>query len=289
VGNVAQATSTATLAPADDGSIVSVAESHVEGLAVGPITIGEIKSTARMRSDPAGASVPTTDLQINAMRIGGVAVQVHSDGIGFGEPTVPLPIDATLTELLGDSGMTIELVAPRHVDNTVTAPAIQITMPYETPPASDLGGHTGTLRIVVGSATATLTAAGSGGSEVAIDTGGGAPELSETASFPPEATTATSDAPALVEGMTELPPSVPLTDLVDVPVESAAPSPSPSGSPADTAGPAAASGSPAEAASGAPHRLVSTLDASGSYAMAMVASAALALVWPLRRFLGGTS
>lgn len=296
VGNLAQATSTATLAPQDDGSIVSMAESHVEGLAVGPITIGEIKSTARMQSDAAGASVPTTDLQINAMRIGGVAVQVHPEGIGFGEPSVPLPIEASLKELLGHAGMTIELVGPRHVDNTVTAPALEITMPYETPPAGELGGHTGTLRIVVGSATATLTAAGgSEGSEVAIGTGGGAPELTEPASIPPAATAVTSDAAPFVQGMTELSPSVPLTDLVDVPAElpatatAPAPPPASSGSPDDTVGPAAPGVSPAAAASGATRQFVSALDASGSYVMAVLSSAALAMVWPMRRFLGGNS
>jgi hypothetical protein len=290
VGNVGQATSTAMLAPEDDGSIVSVAESHVEGLVVGPIAIGEIKSTARMRSDASGTSVPTTDLQINALRIGGVAVQVHPGGIGFGEPTVPLPIETTLKELLGQSGMTIELIAPRHVDNTVTAPAIEITMPYETPPAGELGGHTGTLRIVVGSATATLTAAaGTEGSEVAIDTGGGAPELSEPASFPPAATTAVDDVTPLVQGTTEPAPSGPLSDLVDLPVESAVTAPAPSGSRADPAVPAASGVPPTAAASGATTHLVSALDASGSYLMAVVASAVLAMVWPLLRFLGGTS
>jgi hypothetical protein len=294
VGNVGQATSTAMLAPEDDGSIVSMAESHVEGLVVGPIAIGEIKSTARMRSDPSGASVPTTDLQINAMRIGGVAVQVHREGIGFGEPSVPLPIEASLKELLGHAGMTVTLIGPRHVDNTVTAPAIEITMPYETPPAGELGGHTGTLRIVVGSAAATLTAAaGSGGSEVAIDTGGGAPGLSEPAAFPPASTAAGSDTTSLVQGITEPAPSGPLSDLVDLPVESpasaTATAPAPSASTDDTTVPAASGAPPTAAASGATTQLVSALDASGSYLMAVVASAVLALVWPLRRFLGGTS
>ena len=89
----------------------------------------------------------------------------------------------------------------------------------------------------------------------------------------------------LVQDMTELAPPGPLTDLVDVPVESAAPS----GSPDNTVVPAASGISPAETASGSTSELVSTLHASGSYVMAVVASAALALVWPMRRFLGGTS
>jgi hypothetical protein len=169
VGNVARIASSASLAPQPDGTVLAEAVSHVEGLTVGPLTIGEISSTARMEADGTGTAVPSTEFHIYGVRVGGFPVEVKHDAVDLGGANVPLPLTAGISEALKPSGITVELLAARKTETSVLAPALQITVPYESPTVEKQGGYKGAVRLIIGSATATLTATAASPTDLTSD------------------------------------------------------------------------------------------------------------------------
>ena len=156
VGNLALVTSRASLGRGDHGSVVAKAVSLVEGLTIGPLTVGEVKSSAAVAADCSGIVTPSTSLEINAVRIGNIPVQVNQEGLYMGGPSVPLPLNATLREALKASGISVQLVAPRQpTPGKVVAPALEITMPFTSPELGE-GKSSGTVTIIAGSATASM-------------------------------------------------------------------------------------------------------------------------------------
>jgi len=162
VGDLALVTSRASLRRGDHGSVVAKSVSLAEGLAIGPLTVGEVKSSAAVAVDSSGVVTPSTTLEINAVRIGNIPVQVNQEGLYMGGPSVPLPLDATGREALKASGIWVQLVAPRQpTPGTVVAPALEITLPFTSPELGE-GKSSGTVTIIAGSATASMTAVAAG-------------------------------------------------------------------------------------------------------------------------------
>ena len=162
VGNLALVTSRASLGQGDHDSVVAKAVSRAEGLTIGPLTVGEVESSAAVAADRSGTVTPSTSLEIDAVRIGNIPVQVNQEGLYMGGPSVPLPLNATLQEVLKASGISVQLVAARQpTPGTVVAPALEITMPFTSPELGE-GKSSGTVTIVAGSATASMTGVAAG-------------------------------------------------------------------------------------------------------------------------------
>lgn len=150
-GRASLVTSTASVVGSADEVVVR-ARSDIEGLTIGPLTIGQITSTATQTLTSDGTVQQSTDLEISAIKIAGIAVSLGPDGIGIANQTVPIPVDSSLTNLLSAAGISVKFIEPQEFDNTVVAPTIEITMPFEVP---EIGP--GTMTVVFGYTSATMS------------------------------------------------------------------------------------------------------------------------------------
>jgi hypothetical protein len=213
-GNAALATSTASLVPTSDGSVVAKAQSDVQGLTIGPLTIGEIKSVASETVDASGTMTPASTLELAGVRIGGVPIELTPQGLVALGPTEPVPINPALAPLLKAAGISMQFVAPQQTATKVIAPALQITFPFATASIRNVGQFNGSLTVILGSATAEMhagqqgepvssgstasTATGSGSvSPLSVDGAVGLPPTSGGGGTSPVALAATPDSPPL--------------------------------------------------------------------------------------------
>ena|GEM_PF-6039472 len=151
-GSVGFATATSTVESlgATAGAVAS-AVSRVESVVVGPLTIGSVHSSVTVHLAPDGTATPKTDLAVTGVRIDGVPVAVTQDGLAAAGAAVPFTTDPALTGALARAGLTVELVAARHLDKGAVAPAVRITTPVPTP---GFGDGTGRMILVFGGASA---------------------------------------------------------------------------------------------------------------------------------------
>lgn len=181
-GNAALAMSTASVSPkltTQGTSVVAKAVADLQGLTVGPLTIGQVKSTAIQTLDSTGTVTPSTDLSITGVRIGGVPVELTPKGVVAGGPVQPVPLNDSVNGLLKSSGITVQFVAAQQHPDRVVAPALQITFPFAMPfPIPNVGQFHGTATMIVGSATTQMSGvaaqAGAGlgeGEDVTVGTG----------------------------------------------------------------------------------------------------------------------
>jgi hypothetical protein len=155
-GNVASIKSTARSGVEDDGSVLATATSDVQGLSVGPLTLGRVTSTASVRLKEDGTIEPTSSIRISALRIGGIDVAIDEKGLVLGSVNVPLPIGETLTALLAGAGLDARFTTAQTFDNAVIAPTLVISTQVET----GIGNAPGTASLTLGGATAALTGPG---------------------------------------------------------------------------------------------------------------------------------
>jgi hypothetical protein len=157
-GNAAMLTSNASLTPTTGGGVVAKAVSDLQGLSIGPLTLGEVKSTATETIDSTGTITPSSSLEISGLRIGGVPIGITPQGLSAGGVTVPLPINSTLNSLLKASGIKMELLPAQQFPGKVLAPALQVTVPFAMPFAiPQVGKFSGTVTMIVGSTTAQMS------------------------------------------------------------------------------------------------------------------------------------
>jgi hypothetical protein len=150
-GNAFFVTSHAAVVP-DAGDVVSTATSRVQALVLGPLTVGEVISSATETLGADGRTTPASSLQIAGLRIGGLPVSVTKDRLNLPGPSYPLPMDDPSGDSLKSSGISLHLVSAKSGAHEITAPAMVITAP------AALAGFTdgGTMTIVLGGATASM-------------------------------------------------------------------------------------------------------------------------------------
>jgi hypothetical protein len=198
-GNAGLMTSTASVAPGPDKTVVATATSDIQSITAGPLSIGEIKSIATETLSNDGTITATTSIAITGVAVGGAAVTVDGDGLTTPGPPVPLPINSTLKQLLSASGITVELAPARKLKGRVIAPAVLITMPVDT----SIGIQPGNLSVTFGGATAALSGASFGpttGETKPLDTttpvvGGTDPAMSPLLPGPPSVSGVTAPGP----------------------------------------------------------------------------------------------
>jgi hypothetical protein len=159
-GQTSGLTSRADITRAATGEVVAAATSDIQELAIGPLTIGHVVSTARMTMGADGAVTRFRDVHIDGVRIGGLAVTISSAGLDVGGVPVPAPVGSTLATLLKSAGITFELLPAQDFPDRVIAPAVRIMMPVS---GAIVGASKGTFAITVGSATAYLASVRAGG------------------------------------------------------------------------------------------------------------------------------
>jgi hypothetical protein len=180
-GNAALVTSGASLSPSSNGGVVAKATADLQGLTVGPLMLGEVKSVATETLDASGAVTPSTSLEIAGLRVGGVPVELAPQGLVAGGATYPVPINQTLNGLLKASGITMQVVSAQQFPGRVVAPALQVTFPFAMPfKIPNVGQFSGTATLIIGSATAQMSGAAAESGGGGASTGGAG---SETASL----------------------------------------------------------------------------------------------------------
>ena len=149
------ATSSAQIGPAG-GTVVARATSRLDGLTAGPLTIGAVTSVATETLDPSGKLTPSTELRVDGLKVGDVSFALSPQGFSGGGSTTPVPLNPSLETALKPSGITVRVVAAQTFPNRVVAPALEVTMPFDSGPFQ----YKGTITLAVGFATAAMSAAG---------------------------------------------------------------------------------------------------------------------------------
>ena len=155
VGRTAVVESVSRVAVEDDG-VVATAEVSVEGLTLGPLSIGEVRSSATQRLDSTGTVASTSTLVITGLRLGGLTFDLTPEGLSVAGAIVPLPVADLLTSVMDQSGITFEFLPSEEYPDRVVSPAVRITMPIKN---SGLGTGDGNLALTLGYSTAMVSAA----------------------------------------------------------------------------------------------------------------------------------
>ena len=116
-------------------------------------------SVATQTLDASGKVTPSTQLQIDGVAVNGQSFGLNPDGFGGGGSTVPVPLNPTLESVLKASGISVRFVAPQTYPNRVVAPALEVTMPFDSTPIPGVGQYKGTMTLTMGFATAAMTPA----------------------------------------------------------------------------------------------------------------------------------
>ena len=159
-GNAALVRSESSVVRNDDDSVVATAVSEVEGLAIGPLALGAVRSTATAEMSPTGAITFHSSIVVEAARLGGLPIAIGPNGVTLLGVPVDLPIGGTVEKLLSSSGLIVEFIPEQTFADRVVAGSLRVTIPYEMPaPVPPLGQLSGSLTFTIGSATASMTGA----------------------------------------------------------------------------------------------------------------------------------
>jgi hypothetical protein len=196
-GSAGTVTSLSRVGPTDDGGVLASGESTTAGFAVGPLFIGELHSVATQKLTASGQILPSSELAISGMRIGGVPVGLAPDALNFAGSSVPFPMNESLAQVLAASGMKVELLKGEQIagSNSVLSPALRVTIPFDSPAVQGAGQYTGTIVMTFGETSARM--AGSGGSpgfgaspaQPGLDAATGSPAAAELAGLLPSTIT----------------------------------------------------------------------------------------------------
>jgi hypothetical protein len=160
------------------GQVISTATSDLQGLTVGPLSIGAIKSTAAM-SLVGNAVTPTSSVTITGMTIGSVPVAFSGNDLNaFGQQT-PVPLNSSLAEVLKSAGITVQVIPAVTEKDRIYAPAVQITAPFDVS-----GQGRGTFTMTIGGGLAGLVGSAASAAPAAF----ASPESSSGAAAAPVGT-----------------------------------------------------------------------------------------------------
>lgn len=174
-GNTALVRSNAAVGPSDE-AVVARAESNVQGLSIGPLRLGEVRTVATLTLAPDGTLTPSTELEILGTSVGGIPVTLTPDGVSAAGPSAPLPISPALNDILAGSGITVRVVEAQVFPDQVVAAAVEVTAPFNAPAVPNVGELTGTVTYRLGSAVARLSGIAPDASTPPASTVTGAPD-----------------------------------------------------------------------------------------------------------------
>jgi hypothetical protein len=146
-------TSDASVKRQVDGSVTSTATSVVEGLTLGPVTIGRITSTATRTLSAAGVLSTSSNLSVTNVRVDGTPVQAPQPQQGSGSS--PFSFGPAVDPVLKPLGISFQTLAAQKLGDTIVAPALVLTGSFPVDPAHKDAG-TGTYHLILGQATARL-------------------------------------------------------------------------------------------------------------------------------------
>ena len=108
-------------------SVVGSASSHLTGLAVGPLEIGELVSSATTSLGTDGKLDRKAETRVVAAKVGLTPVVIDGSGISVGGTAAPAADAAKVNEALASAGITVKLFAAEKTDTGIVAPVVRIT------------------------------------------------------------------------------------------------------------------------------------------------------------------
>lgn len=158
--STARLTSASSITVGPDGTVVATATSDIEGLTVGPVTIGEITSTATETMDATGQVTPASSITIDGARVGTLPVEISTQGLNVAGTTAPLPLSSIIDSVLKAQHITVSVATAQIHAGRVVAPSIEIDGPV---PSKGIGTAEGSFTITLGGATAAMQSTTGGG------------------------------------------------------------------------------------------------------------------------------
>lgn len=130
IGNFALVDALAQVTETLDG-VQAKAVSDVQGITIGPLTIGSLRSDATVASDKNGSLTRNSTFAVDAMRIGTLPVGLAPGGFTvFGNP-VPGDTQAIFNGLLEAGGVTLEQFPSRQTKNGIIGSGLVITHKFD--------------------------------------------------------------------------------------------------------------------------------------------------------------
>jgi hypothetical protein len=193
-------------------AVVGTAGSHLTGLAVGPLEIGELVSSARTALGSDGKLDRKAETRVVAAKVGLTPVVIDGNGVSAGGTPAPTADPGPVREALASAGITVKFFAAEQTETGIVAPVIRITQTEAKSGA--------TLTYTIGGASAFVRGTPAEKSSLVDDALGGSPPAAAPPSEPaaPGGTETAAPAPseaaslaagAALTGQYEAPASVP--------------------------------------------------------------------------------
>ncbi len=154
-GNAGLADAAAQVIESADG-VAAKAISDVQGLTVGPVSIGTVRSIVSVAADANGNLTRSSSFAVDGLRIGNLPVGLARDGFTVAGQPAPSDQQAALNDMLESAGVALEQFPQTETPHGVNGAGVIITHKFDTP---SLGATTVTYRL--GGAAVALNAAGS--------------------------------------------------------------------------------------------------------------------------------
>jgi len=211
-------------------AVVGSASSRVTGLAVGPLEIGELISSASTSLGSDGQLTRTADTRLVAAKVGLTPVVLDANGLSAGGTAAPAADTKSVQQALAQAGITVKLFPKEETATGVVAPMVRITQTQAQTGA--------TLTYTIGGSTAFVQGSPSADSSSPLDSavggstpaqappagsapaGSGSAAANESTAPPVAEASAASSAPDLAagssDGSTSLPDSAGTLSVPDV-------------------------------------------------------------------------
>jgi hypothetical protein len=141
----------------------------IQGLEIGPLIFGEIRSVATETRKGDGTIVPSSSMYINGVQIGGFPIGMSDTGFTGAPGSGPKQLNEAFASMLKGSGQSVTVVAAQAFPTAVVAPTIQISGPLQIP---GLTTAPGTYTINIGAATASVQGSGTAPANIGTVQGG---------------------------------------------------------------------------------------------------------------------
>jgi hypothetical protein len=172
-------------------TVAGSASSHLTGLAIGPLEIGELFSSATTALGQDGKLDRKAETRIVAAKVGLTPVVIDSNGVSAGGTPGPAADTAGVHDALASAGITVKLFAAEETQTGIVAPVIRITQTQTQTGA--------TLTYTIGGAAAFVQGTPAEDNSSAIDETLGGPTPAEAT--PAEGPPAEAPAPTIPEAV----------------------------------------------------------------------------------------
>jgi len=143
----------------DGQSVIATATSLSQGLSLGPLSIGLVRSQSTTTYRPGDdRPVAKTELVVEGGRAGDLTFRFGREGLQVAQQGVPLPAGdglKALNSVLAPAGLTVSFADSRPLDGGAAAGSLEIVSKRDVP-----GAGPGTLRIAFGQATSVISLGG---------------------------------------------------------------------------------------------------------------------------------